>query len=94
VIGGLALLSFIVLAALFLRKYRRDHPHAPPAHAATEPSKPGFNLLGFYQKRGGGFSTAKVHEKEGSPLPYSQQVHEVPGNTAAFELPAGSNRLP
>jgi len=88
VIGGLALVSFIVLALLFLRKYRRDH--SASSLGSTEPSKGGFSLSNLYKK--GGLGATGIFEKEGDNGAYEadgtglserNKVPELQGSAAS-----------
>jgi hypothetical protein len=75
-IGGVALLSFIIFALLFLRKYQRDHTASPKA---TETSKRGFYLFNSYNKRGPKAQTSGIFEKEGD-----YGAHEKDGTRWSF----------
>ncbi|KUJ06306.1 uncharacterized protein LY89DRAFT_743922 [Mollisia scopiformis] len=87
VIGSIALLSFIILALLFLRKYQRDHS----SPITTEDSRRSFYLSNMYKKRGMKAPTTGIfekpgdhgaHEKEGTSLSHEGQVHEKEGSDA------------
>jgi hypothetical protein len=75
-IGGVALLSFIILALLFLRKYQRDHTTSPKP---IETSKRGFYLFNAYNKRGPKARTSGIFEKEGD-----YGAHEKDGTRWSF----------
>jgi hypothetical protein len=70
-IGCVALLSFIILALLFLRKYQRDR--ASSSSIAAEPSKRGFYLFNVYKKRGAKARITGVFEKEGDYGAYEKE---------------------
>jgi hypothetical protein len=84
VIGGVALVSFIILALLFLRKYRRDHTSS--SLRATEPSKRGFYLFNFYRKGGPKAGTTGVFEKEGNHRAYEKDGSGLSEGTQVPEL--------
>lgn len=78
-IGGITLISFIVIALLFLRKYRRDH--AASSLNTSESSKRGFHLSNFYKKGGQQPGIVGGFEKPGDHGPY-----EVGGSGGVSEL--------
>ncbi|KAE9376881.1 hypothetical protein N431DRAFT_555177 [Stipitochalara longipes BDJ] len=84
VIGGIALISFIILALLFLRKYRRDHTSS--SLSATEPSKQGFHLSSFYKKGGPKAGTTGIFEKEGDHGAYEKDATGLSEGTKVPEL--------
>ncbi|KAH8811172.1 hypothetical protein F5884DRAFT_897640 [Xylogone sp. PMI_703] len=83
-IGGVALLSFVVLALYFLHKYRRKH--ASPSSVSIKPLKRSFHISGVYKRRGATHTTG-IFEKEGDNGTYGKQgvrlqVHEMQGSMA------------
>jgi hypothetical protein len=85
VIGGLALVSFIVLALLFLRKYRRDHTAS--SLSSADPSKGSFSLSNFYKKGGPGVFEKEgdhgAYEADGTGLSERNKVPELQGSAAS-----------
>ncbi|KFY21694.1 hypothetical protein V493_07193 [Pseudogymnoascus sp. VKM F-4281 (FW-2241)] len=85
-IGGVALISFIILAVLFLRKFQRNRAATPVAAESTRRS---FYLFNSHNKRGLKARTTGVFEKEGE---YGLGIQEkeasgVPRNGRIYELP-------
>ncbi|OAF54436.1 hypothetical protein VC83_09243 [Pseudogymnoascus destructans] len=85
-IGGVALIAFIILAVLFLRKFQRNRAASP---IPTESTRRSFYLFNAYNKRGPKARTTGVFEKEGE---YGLGVQEKEGGDVSrsggvYELP-------
>ncbi|OBT72716.1 hypothetical protein VF21_08831 [Pseudogymnoascus sp. 05NY08] len=85
-IGGVALIAFIILAVLFLRKFQRNRAASP---IPTESTRRSFYLFNAYNKRGPKARTTGVFEKEGE---YGLGIQEKEGSDVSrggrvYELP-------
>ncbi|KFY09677.1 hypothetical protein V492_05392 [Pseudogymnoascus sp. VKM F-4246] len=82
-IGSVALISFIILAVLFLRKFQRNRASSPTPNESTRRS---FYLFNSYNKRGPKARTTGVFEKDGD---YGLQAQEKEGSEVSrvYELP-------
>ncbi|KFY99015.1 hypothetical protein V498_01055 [Pseudogymnoascus sp. VKM F-4517 (FW-2822)] len=99
VVGGIAVLSFIIFAFLFLRRQRRNRGSF--SASANESSRWNF-FFNFENKQGVKADTGPVYEKEGSGMARELEANAAGGawkanHTAPFspvELPASSNQHP
>ncbi|KFY02892.1 hypothetical protein O988_01843 [Pseudogymnoascus sp. VKM F-3808] len=74
-IGGVGLISFIILAVLFLRKFQRNR-----GAVKTESTRRSFYLFNAYNKRGPKARTSGVFEKDGD---YGPGIQEKEGSDAS-----------
>ncbi|OBT93440.2 hypothetical protein VE01_08683 [Pseudogymnoascus verrucosus] len=85
-IGGVALIAFIILAVLFLRKFQRNRAASP---IPTDSTRRSFYLFNAYNKRGPKARTTGVFEKDGE---YGLGIQEKEANDVSrgvrvYELP-------
>ncbi|EPE24843.1 hypothetical protein GLAREA_11424 [Glarea lozoyensis ATCC 20868] len=87
IIGGMALLSSVVVALLFLQKYRHNNADISPASIATttEPTQPIFNLFTSRQNRNGKLGIVGV--QEGNDITHPHPVNEVSGTGLTSKPP-------
>ncbi|KFY21693.1 hypothetical protein V493_07192 [Pseudogymnoascus sp. VKM F-4281 (FW-2241)] len=88
VVGGIAVLSFIIFGLLFLRRQKRNSASSSPANSESL-----FANFSFFKKGDAGVDAAPVYEKEGSGM--ARELEANAGGkanlTAPVELPAGAN---
>ncbi|KFY20267.1 hypothetical protein V491_03860 [Pseudogymnoascus sp. VKM F-3775] len=98
VIGGIAVLSFIIFGLIFLRRHKRNNAPFPPV--TNESSIWNFYFFNTHRKREAKVPSGPFYEKEGSGMARELEANAAGGkaNHAApynpVELPVSSNHYP